>query len=167
MKRLLPALIPALLLFVPPSAAGQVNLGAQIGWGNDADFAFGGRLTALGPWVTPPIEFSAAFDYFFPEKPPLADDVEYWEVNVNAAYIIPVNHPSLSPYAGAGLNIARGTVEGAGGSVSETDLGLNLLAGVKYVTGAIVPFGEVRLEIGGGEQFVLTGGLAFNLWAGN
>ncbi len=113
--------------------------------------------------MDPGISFIGAFDYFFPEKPRLADDVEYWEVNLNVVYTIPVNHRSLSPYAGGGLNIARRTVDTA----SETDIGANLLAGVRYVAGPIVPFGELRFELGGGEQFVLAGGLLFNLWAGN
>ncbi|NIR43320.1 MAG: porin family protein [Gemmatimonadetes bacterium] len=162
MKRLLLGVVPTLLL-VPAAAAAQVNLGAHIGWGDEADFAFGARLTANSPWVDPAIEFSGSFDYFFPEKPPSTEDVEYWEVNLNAVYRIPIDHPSLSPYAGAGVNIARSTID----SASQTDVGANLLAGVKYVAGPVVPFGELRVELGGGDQFVLAGGLLFNLWAGN
>ena len=44
---------------------------------------------------------------------------------------------------------------------SDTDLGINLLAGTQFGTKAVTPFVELRVELAGGEQFVITGGLLF------
>ncbi|HSG81677.1 MAG TPA: hypothetical protein VLC48_05470 [Gemmatimonadota bacterium] len=161
MKKL--ALVAALVLpvFAPGPLSGQVNLGAQISWADNADFGFGGRIAARSPLVDPAIEFIGTFDFFFPGVPAGADDSAYWEANLNFVYNIPVQHESLRPYAGGGLNIAYGSVTIGSVKASSTDVGANLLGGIKYVKGAIIPFGEIRYELGGGEQFVLTGGFLF------
>ena len=48
-----------------------------------------------------------------------------------------------------------------GRSASDTDLGLNLLGGTLFGRGKVNPFVELRVELAGGEQFVLTGGVLF------
>ena len=62
-----------------------------------------------------------------------------------------------TPYAGGGLNIAYSSRSGS----SDVDPGFNLLGGTLLGSGPVHPFVEVRFELAGGEQFVLTGGVLF------
>ena len=162
MKRLSLFTVMAVLFLLPGTLIGQVNLGGQVSWTADFDFGFGARVTGGSNLVDESIEFIGAFDYFFP-----GDNLDYWEVNLNVVYNVPLNSPSLLPYAGGGINIARTSVDVGGTNSSSTDVGMNLLGGVKYVAGPIVPFGELRFELGGGEQFVLSGGILFSLSPGS
>jgi opacity protein-like surface antigen len=109
----------------------------------------------------------ASFVLFFPDAP-ANSDVSFWEVNIDGHYPIAMESGSgMAPYFGGGINIAHasvsvdvpliGTVE-----ASDTDLGLNLLAGATFKPmGNMVPFAEIKLEFGGGEQFVICGGFYF------
>ena len=91
------------------------------------------------------------------------EDRSYWELPGNLAYFFKVEaSSSLAPYAGGGLNIAHKSKEfDDGRSASDTDLGLNLLGGTLFGRGKVNPFVELRVELAGGEQFVLTGGVLF------
>jgi hypothetical protein len=68
-------------------------------------------------------------------------------------------------YVGAGLNYANYDVDceicdafdvDTGGS----DIGLNLLGGWNF-SGSKGPFVQAKIVLGGGEQFVVTGGIRF------
>jgi hypothetical protein len=144
-------------LLVVDSARAQVHLGPQISIADDADVGLGGRLVA-GVEDYSGLEVIGSVDIFFPDG-----DFDYWEINGNAVYNFEiVGAPSLRPYAGGGLNVAHTDFDDdvAGGS-SDTDLGLNLLAGTKFPLEGFTPFVEVRGEISGGEQLVITGGFLF------
>ena len=166
MSKFLPAVALAALVCAPGMLQGQVNIGAQASWGEETDFGFGGRLTARSPWVDPAIELSGAFDLFFPSTG-AGEDLSYWEVNLNLVYNIAVSSDALLPYAGVGLNIAHASTTVASVNTSATEVGANLVGGLKLVAGSVTPFGEIRYELGGGEQFVLTGGLLFTVGSGS
>ncbi|NIN72286.1 MAG: hypothetical protein GTO46_10300, partial [Gemmatimonadetes bacterium] len=111
------------------------------------------------------LELTGAFDYFFPE----GEGFDYWEANANLAYKI--SNPSpVSPYLGVGLNLARASVrvEAEGDTVdrSSSEFGVNLLGGARLKLTSFMPFAEARYELGGGEQFVATVGLLFNVGRG-
>jgi hypothetical protein len=129
------------VVLATPAHAG--NFALQGNWGDDFDFGVGGRLFFNLGDKNDGLGGVASFDYFFPES-----DVTYWEINGNVTYALP---GSLQPYVGAGLNLAR--IEFLG--VSDSDLGLNLLAGVRLSNRV---FAEGRIEIEGGDQLVLTVG---------
>jgi hypothetical protein len=91
-------------------------------------------------------------------------DRQYWEVNVNAVYAEHIGGPQAQPYAGVGLNVAKKAVKGQtiGGlpiDRSETNYGLNALAGFKWKLSRIAPYVEFRYVLEGSKQFVITGGL--------
>ncbi|NIR46648.1 MAG: porin family protein [Gemmatimonadetes bacterium] len=140
----------------PATLSAQLDVGPQASWADDADFGIGGRAM-LGIPVDIPLAAIGSFDYFFPDG-----DVDYWEINANAVYKFRVPGGVVAPYAGAGLNVAHTSV----GDLSETDVGLNLLGGATFDAGQLTPFAELRVELGGGEQFVLTGGLLFTVGPG-
>lgn len=141
------------LMTAAPSSA-QVHLGPQLSLADDADLGIGGRIVAGVPQYAG-VEFAGSFDVFFPDG-----DVDYWEVNANLIYNFEIREASVfRPYAGGGINIATADSPGRD---SETDLGLNVLGGAKFPNeGPVTPFVELRGEIEGGEQFVLTAGVLF------
>ena len=133
--------------------AAQVRFGAQVDWGDNSDFGIGGRLEHGLAKLFPntPLRAAASFDYFFPSS-----NVNYWEINYNWFYQLKAD--ALTPYAGGGLVLAYASANGN----SNSDLGVNLGGGLKFKTGSsLTPFIEARVELGAGEQFVLTGGLLF------
>lgn len=143
---------------------GQVRFGVQGNWGDDTDFGIGGRLATGLKSLFPatPLEFHASFDYFFPDDEGTGADLTYWEINGNVVWMIPVTRAKVAPYAGGGINIAHAAIDFMGFSADDTQVGLNLLGGIKFKTRTrLAPFVEIRVELSGGEQFVLAGGLLF------
>lgn len=135
-------------------APAQVHVGPQLSYGENTDLGVGVRAAVydlgdseeLSNW-----EGVGSFDYFFP-----GGGVDYLEVNLNALYNFSLGPDTpLHPYLGAGMNVARASVDDG---PSDSDLGLNLVGGWKYQAESVTPFAEVRIEVGGGEQFVVTGG---------
>lgn len=141
-------------------AQAQVSFGAQASYADDMDFGIGARLYAGLPFTG--VEFVGTFDYFFPS----VDGYNYLEVNANALFSLPVaNMPAFRPYVGGGLNIARlsmdvpDALQQLGADDSDTELGLNVIGGAEFGIGRFKPFAELRAQISGGEQFVLSGGI--------
>lgn len=149
-----PAVLVAFLLASPDLAHSQeVHVAPQVSLADDMDFGLGGRaLVNLSDMEG--FEIAGSFDYFFPDG-----DVDYWELNGNLHYNIKVSESEVFfPYLGAGLNYANIS----SGTVSDSDVGLNLVGGSKFqVAERFIPYAELRIEAGGGEQIVVTGGLLF------
>jgi hypothetical protein len=154
----------AAILLTPGAAAAQFMLGAQGNWGDSSDFGVGARVAYGMPVSSQRIELVGMFDWFFPQSESEGIDVTYWEINANVNYVIPVRSQQVATYVGAGLNVAYAKVDVGDsiGSASNTEYGLNILGGIRG-TGKIAPFGEVRFDIAGGEQFVFTAGVSFLL----
>lgn len=157
-QKILFGVLAAALAFAADLQA-QTRFGVQANFGTDTDFGIGGRaifgLRSLFP--TTPLDGHVTFDWFFP-----GNDVTYWELNGNVAYRFPVQR-NLGPYVGGGLNIAHVSVDvPLAGTVSDTDVGLNVLGGITFgARGRATPFVELRGELGGGDQLIITGGLRF------
>ena len=166
MRRLLVAVCLAAFVLVPSAAYAQLDLGGQLSWADDFDLGLGGRVVLGLPFEQVPLEAIGTFDYFFPDEDAPGVDVTYWELNTNVVYRIPVQVPMLTPYAGAGINIAHASVDSDLIDMSDTDVGINLLGGIKYNAGPVTPFAELRFELDGGEQFVLSFGALFNVGPG-
>jgi len=129
----------------------DIRFGPQLSLAEDADVGIGGRLEIGLPRA--PVSIWGSFDLFFPDGP-----ADYWEFNANASYDFHLpTTPTVVPYAGGGLNIAHISV----GPADDTDAGLNLLGGVRFPLPSVMPFFELRIELGGGEMFVATGGVLF------
>src|SRR2546427_631812 len=152
-------------------SAQRPSFGPELNWSSDVDFGIGARgvfpLQSLFPKT--PLDGIVSFDYFFPSHTTCTGS-HYWEINGNVATRFTVQaRSSFRPYAGGGLNIihASSTVTIAGQTVSgsDTKAGLNLLGGTtfKLKGSKLTPFAEARGEIGGGETFILPGGV--RVWA--
>lgn len=129
----------------------DVSFGPQLSLAEDADFGIGGRVQIGLPRA--PVSVWGSFDLFFPDGP-----ADYWELNVNASYDFHLpTTPTVVPYAGGGLNIAHRSA----GLADDTDGGLNILGGIRFPLPSVTPFFELRIEAGGGDMFVATGGVLF------
>jgi hypothetical protein len=137
----------------------QVRFGGQVGYANDADLGLGARVQVGLPSLNQ-IDFIGSFDLYFPSSVS-GVDVNYWEINANLKYDFPINSPTFGPYLGTGLNLAHVSVSSQGFGASDTDLGLNIMGGTTFRAGSMTPFAELRVEVGGGEQVILAGGLLF------
>jgi hypothetical protein len=136
------------------SAEAQVTLGPTIAFHGDADFGIGATVGVPLPSLAPPMSLMADFIYFFPDG-----EVDYWELNGNLTYDFPLQETTVVPFVLAGLNIAHASVSEA----SDTDLGLNLGGGIAFDLGRFRPSVGLRVELSGGDDFVLFGTLPFRL----
>ena len=136
-----------------------IRFGVQASWADDADLGLGARAALrLGQTgALAKVEGVASFDYFFPEDP-----LSYWELNFNGLYGF-APQGKLVPYAGGGINIAHVSLDLPFLDASDTQVGLNLVGGARFEldTSSMQPFVEVKFEVEGGEEFVLSAGIRF------
>lgn len=171
MRKLMAGLAAAgLMALAAAPAAAQARFGANLSWGDDADLGLGARLSfGVGELAGErPIEGLVTFDYFFPDAPS-GVDITYWTASGNAIYRFTPRRSGFAPYAGGGLLLVHSSTDvsspGPGAGGSDTDLGLNLVGGLRFRTaGSIIPFLEARLELADGSQLVLSGGVFFGRW---
>ncbi len=124
------------------------DFGGSSRWGFGARFETG--VTRIMP-TSPQYRLIGSFNYF------PGGSSNNWELNANAINLFPVRNFRMNSYLGAGLNIAHMSPSVGAGS---TNLGLNLLAGIRFL-GSQAPYLEGRLELGGGNQFLIALGYNF------
>jgi hypothetical protein len=139
-------------------AQAQVFIGPYVGYNLDAEEVyFGANVYAPLPVVIGKSQLVAnpGFDYY-----PFIDNATLWALNLDVLYPIPVESPSFTPYIGSGLLIQRVSIDIAGISASETDVGLNLRGGSMFGTsGPVKPFAEAVLVIADESGLLLKGGV--------
>jgi hypothetical protein len=157
MKKTLVMAAAMLCLVAVESASAQgFRWGPELSLATDADLGLGARVEF--DLNGPPLTIIGSFDYYFP-----GGSHDYFEFNGNLVYNFNIpSAPTITPYAGGGLNIAhwsRDTNDGE--DRSDTDPGLNILGGARFDVGSVILFGEMKFTIEGGDQFVITGGVLF------
>jgi hypothetical protein len=126
------------------------HLGPHLTYNFDVEeFGIGAQYSTP---ITTFLEFYPSFDYYF------VDPGSLWALNADLKVRVAGEELSWL-YIGGGLNISRASFEGA----SNTDTGLNLLAGWEKTTGRVHPFAELRLTFGDGSSTQIAGGLNFTL----
>ncbi|MEQ1855633.1 MAG: hypothetical protein ABL963_04130 [Longimicrobiales bacterium] len=162
MKKLLSAVALAGMLAVPGAAQAQSMAGPFLAYTDDAEaFGVGGFIAIPLPALHPNISLVPDFIWFFPDAGNL------FEVNGDLMYTFPVSADSpVAPFAFGGLNIARFSVDIAGTNFSDTNVGINLGGGVNFSAGSVNPFAGAKVELEGGESFVIFGGLSFPIGGG-
>ena len=156
--------------FSAPRAEAQFSLMPYLGYNLDSE----GGLVGIGAEFAAP--FSAgnlelairpSVEYVFVE------DIELFGTEINTT-LLQINAdvvtrfsatPSFQPYAGAGLGILYASVESGGQSVSDTELGINVLGGLEFpgVLGFGDPFVQGRLTIADGSAIAILAGLSIPL----
>lgn len=162
-RMLLLIVVPAFLLADGDAAEGQVSVGPQLLVFDMEEVGIGGRLDVeLGePLGIEQEPFSGLFgsahaNYVFSNS-----DVSWLLFDFNPAVPFEIE-PAVTPYAGAGLNVTRVSID----DFSDTNAGLNLLGGLLFDLGNVPAFAEVRFSttsvgtgLGGSNFISLSGGV--------
>jgi opacity protein-like surface antigen len=154
----------------PQQAEAQVLFGPQVAWGDDTDLGVGARVEfGLGNMIAQEGPLAGLFGmvsgtYFFMDCGGNVFgsniDCSYIELNANAG--VPFTLESgLVLYGGTGLHFGRTSVSWEGYSDSNTEIGLNLLGGVKLQLGGLNSFVEGKLGVSGASQFMILAGVLF------
>ena len=139
--------------------------------------AFGTNIESLGITLkanypfTEEWEGSGSFTYFIPKNENEFLDINLWEFNANAHYVV-LSEEKFTFYPLAGLSIAGVTFDynnlgnpfftGADGT--STEVGLNIGAGGTFIfSEKISGFAEAKYVIGGFDQLVGNVGILFQI----
>ena len=131
-----------------PAAA--ADFGVRGGYYFDASEPFLG-VELITP-VARRIYFNPNLEWVFVE------DSTYLTLNADFHYDFPTRG-STFVWAGAGLGLLRSDPEGPDNS--DTDPALNLLAGVGFRTGGVIPYFQAKLIVDGESEFALAFGIRF------
>jgi hypothetical protein len=169
MRRLVSTFAFAVVFAIPAQARAQVTVGPSLAWHDEVDLGIGiWGMTPL-PSLHENMSIGGDFTYFFPDsgngEP--NGDFSYFEINANLFYSFPVEDPNILPWVLGGLSIAHWSTDydgpvGEFDVYDDTDIGLNFGGGATFNRQSdIQPFAGLKVELGGGEGFVLFGGIAF------
>lgn len=154
------AIAGSVFMLAPTQAQAQVQLGPTVAFHDDFDFGVGAMVGFGIPALGEGVNFLGDFTVFFPDT----DNLDYWEINGNVTYDIPVEGAAVAPFLLGGLNVAQVSIDAPTiGDTSETELGLNLGGGLRFAAGTLEPIVGARVELSGGEGFVVFASLPFNL----
>lgn len=163
MRKTFGVLSLAAVLAVPGAAEAQISVGPTAAFHDDFDFGIGAMVGVDLPALAPGVGVLGDFTYFFPG----IDNFDYWEINGNLTYDIVLEDAPVAPFALGGLNVASfsssADTEFGSFSASSTEIGINLGGGIKFQAGALEPLVGLRLELNGGEGFVIFGSLPFSV----
>ena len=155
--RVIAAAALALAISLPVQANAQLSLNTHGGYDIDAEeFLIGAGVEFSIAGM--PLTFTPGFDYY----PGLAG-ASYFVMDFDAHY--PFQAKGITPYVGGGFYVSRVSVTlPTFGSISDTNVGLNLKGGAAFGTSSKVrPFTEARLRMGNGSTLIIKGGLSIRL----
>jgi hypothetical protein len=131
----------------PRSAAGEVTFGLRAGEYTDIEEPMIGVeiLTKIAPrWF-----FNPNIEYVFVDR---GDLVTF---NADVHYDFATRAPVLV-WAGGGLAVVHENIV-----ESDTNLGANLLGGVGWRVGEVIPYVQVKALLGDRDDLVIAGGIRF------
>jgi hypothetical protein len=141
------------LFLLPAPAAADVDFGVRAGFYSDADAGFLGFELLTD--ITRRWFFNPNLEYVF------VDDGSLWTLNGDVHYDLQTGSP-LAVWVGGGPAIIFSEVDlPRGRSESETDVGVNLLAGVGAKRGALRPYAQGKVVISDNTEAVVAVGLRF------
>ena len=162
MKKLLCAVALAGMLVARGAAQAQMQAGPFLAYHDDLEaIGVGGFVGIPLPQLAPGFAIVPNAVIFFPDDP-----LSFLEINGDLMYTFPVSEDSpVAPFAFGGLNWARSSIDFGGtlGSVSDSDIGLNLGGGVNFNAGSLNPFAGAKFEIHDNTGLVIFGGVSFTL----
>lgn len=139
--------------------AGDILLGGGLAYGTEVE-SLG---IQLGGNYRIDEQFRGAVDliYYFPNEDDFGGDFTWFEINANGHYIF-TEEDALLAYGLAGLNFASFSYDlGQFGKVSDTEVGLNIGAGIEYNLDFAFLYGELKYALSSADQLVLSAGLRF------
>lgn len=158
------------VLAMPAASSAQLQVGPFLAFHDDADLGIGAFVGVPVASIHEDLSFVGDFGMFFPgggSHGAVEVDVDYWELNANGLFKFPLEGQPFTPWALAGLNVAKYSASAEvgefGASYGDTQIGLNVGGGVTFGEGPMTPFAGAKFELGGGEGAVVFGGLSFVL----
>jgi opacity protein-like surface antigen len=155
-------LVLLFLAFGIQTATAQIGIriGPRVGYEiDDLNDLFVGADVRLDV-ATLPVIINPTLDYYFVD----ADNVNLFQLSINALYTFGINNAVFTPYAGAGVGITRVSVDSEFGDASNTDVGLNIVGGAEFGFGNLRPFVQAQLTLDGENDLTtIAGGLLFSL----
>lgn len=147
--------------------AGNISIGGGLGYGTEIESL---GIQAGGVYVINE-QFRGAADliYYLPNDT-FGYDFSWFEINANGHYLF-VTEEDLVAYALGGLNISTLKFDYpdnqffGGGSISESEIGLNAGAGLEYDLDFAALYAELKYILSSADQLVATAGLRF--WINN
>jgi hypothetical protein len=144
-----------LLAFAAAPTQAQFQFGPQVGWGDDADLALGGRvffgIASLPENITPMVSFNWFID--------ACEECTWFEFDLGAIYKFTASG-TVTPYVAGALNLTRVSIDlGPLGDASDTEIGLTALGGILFNLGSVGAFADGGITLGGGEQLKLNFGV--------
>lgn len=140
----------AALTLLPSRSSAEVDVDLRAGLYTDLSALAlgGGLLSSMGShwFFNPNVEVA------------LADGGNLFTINGDFHYDLP-SEGAMSFYLGGGPTLLFADAEGGGDS--NTDLGLNLLAGVSGLRSSMRPFAQIKGIFAGGSEVALMGGIRF------
>jgi hypothetical protein len=158
MGRVVWTLALATLFLIPGVARAQVDFGVRAGFYSDADAGFLGAELLVG--VTRQWFFNPNFEYVF------VDDGHLYTLNLDAHYDLRTNAP-YNFWLGGGPAVIFSGFDAPRGcrrcnDDNQTDLGLNLLAGVGFARRqAIRPYVQGKVTLSDNTEASIGFGLRF------
>lgn len=135
------------------NAAAQNSVGVNVGYNLDAEeFFAGGQARVVFGGL--PVIINPSIETYFIEN------LTWLQIDINALYPFGGSNTTFTPYAGAGLGINFLKPENFD---SQTDAGLNLIAGAAFGFSRLRPFAEARINIDDGTNVSLRGGLLIGI----
>jgi hypothetical protein len=153
---------PALAQDAAPAAIHQISIGPRVGLQlkDNTEFMIGAeaRFGLLQIVPTVRLDIRPFFGYYF------ESDFTIFDLGADALFAFDIKQEMFEPYAGAGLAIGRVSFDRFGVSASDTNVGLTLLGGARFLQRTrIQPFVEIRLGLGDWDPITLAGGVLFVL----
>ncbi|MBI2213989.1 MAG: hypothetical protein HYU52_10115 [Acidobacteria bacterium] len=140
-------LVAAICLFTPDAAA-QVSFGLRAGQYTDIEEPMVGveLITKIAPhWY-----FNPNIEYVF------VDDGDLVTFNADVHYDFTTGSNVLLVWAGGGLAVVHENIV-----ESDTNIGANILGGVGWRLGEVIPYVQAKALLGDRDDFVVAGGIRF------
>ena len=166
MKKLIGITLGLLLAVgISTTASAQIQVGGGIGFATEIEnlgFQAGGTYV-----INEDIRVAADIIYYLPgDQGQGVVDVNWFEFNANGHYLFQ-DEDDLKFYGLGGINFTRVSIDFpenqffGGGSVSDTEVGLNVGAGLEYGLGFGNLYAEAKYVLSSADHLTVTGGLRF------
>ena len=134
-----------------------LRFGVRGCYSNFSGFGLGGNLLLNLERLYTGLNGDVSFGYFFP------DVHDYFEFNGNLIWHLFNMQPDFIPYFGGGLHVGFYDPDSKLSPGTETEIGINILGGIKYVrTGKrAIPFFEFKYGPGGSGLAIFSLGILF------
>jgi hypothetical protein len=144
------ALAAAIALAAPAAARADPRFGVRFGYYTEAEAAFLGAEMLFR--VVPEIYFNPNVEAVF------VDDGHSFTINGDFHYDFRAGRRT-SAWLGAGLAVVNTDPEGP--AEGDTDVGLDLLAGIGARRGRVIPYAQAKVILKSDTEFVIGVGLRF------